>query len=403
MSSAGFSKARLDRMRAIMQGHVERGEIPGIVTLVSRHGDTHAEAFGALTLGGSVAMRPDTIFRLSSVTKPITAVAAMILVEECKLRLDEPVDRLLPELANRRVLSRFDAEIADTVPARRAISVRDLLTFRMGFGILMLPPDATPIQRAANALELNQGPPNPQAFPAPDEWIRRLGTLPLMYQPGERWAYNTGADVLGVLIARASGMSFPDFLRERVFEPLGMHDTAFFVPKEKQYRFATSYSTDFRTHALSLFDGPTNGQWSRPPAFPSGAGGLVSTAGDLLAFGEMMLGNGERGGTRILSRPSIVLMTSDHLTPEQRVPWGLNDSYFDTHGFGFGMSVVTRFSDYSGSVGTFGWDGGLGTTWYCDPREHMVSILMTQAMWTSPAPPMVSLDFRTAACQAIDD
>jgi len=335
MSTAGFSKARLDRMRSLMRGYVERGEILGIVTLVSRHGDTHAEAFGSLTLGGAVAMRPDTIFRLSSVTKPITAVAAMI-------------------------------------------------------------------QRAANALELNQGPPNPQSFPAPDEWIRRLGTLPLMYQPGERWAYSTGCDVLGVLIARASGMPFPDYLRERLFEPLGMHDTAFFVPKEKQYRFATSYSTDFRTHALSLFDGPADGQWSTPPAFASGAGGLVSTASDLLAFGEMMLGHGERGGTRILSRPSIVLMTSDHLSPEQRAPWGMNGSYFDSHGFGFGMSVVTHFSDYSGSVGTFGWDGGMGTTWYCDPREHMVSILMTQAMWTSPAPPGVCLDFRTTAYQAID-
>jgi Beta-lactamase class C and other penicillin binding proteins len=295
MSAPAFSKVRLDRLRARMADYTARGEVPGIVTLVRRHDDVHADAFGVLALEGGAPMQRDSIFRISSVTKPITAVAAMILIEECKLRLDDPVDRLLPELANRRVLSRIDAELDDTVPAKRAITVRDLLTFRMGFGILMLPPDATPVQRAAGALELNQGPPNPQAFPAPDEWMRRFGTLPLMYQPGERWMYNTGCDVLGVLIARASGMSFPDFLQSRIFDPLGMKDSGFFVPKEKQHRFATSYATDFRTHALSLFDSPTTGQWSAPPAFPSGAAGLVSTADDLCAFGEMMLGSGARG------------------------------------------------------------------------------------------------------------
>jgi CubicO group peptidase (beta-lactamase class C family) len=402
VSAAAFSGARLARMHERMAGYVERGEVPGLVTLVSRHGHTHVDAVGTLALGAASPMRRDTIFRISSVTKPITAIAAMILVEECKLRLDEAVDRLLPELANRRVLSRIDAELDDTVPAKRAITVRDLLTFRLGFGILMLPPDATPIQQAALALDLNQGPPNPQAYPAPDEWIRRFGTLPLMHQPGERWMYNTGSDVLGVLIARASGMSFPDFLRDRIFEPLGMTDTAFFVPKEKQDRFATSYSTDVRTHALSRFDGPMDGQWSTAPAFPSGAAGLVSTVDDLLAVGEMMLGRG-KSADRILSRTSIALMTSDHLAATQRPLWGTEGDYFDTHGFGFGMSVVTRALDFSGSVGTFGWDGGYGTTWYCDPREDMVSILMTQAMWTSPSPPNVALDFRTSTYQALDD
>lgn len=403
MTSPAFSKVRLDRMRTLMAGYTERGEIPGIVTLVSRRGEVHADAFGVLALESGAPMQRDSIFRISSVTKPITAVAAMILIEECKLRLDEPVDRLLPELANRRVLSRLDAELDDTVPAKRPITVRDLLTFRMGYGIPMLPLDATPVQRAAIALELNQGPPNPQTYPAPDEWMRRFGTLPLMHQPGERWMYGTGCDVLGVLIARASGMSFPDFLRERLFEPLGMRDTGFFAPREKQDRFATSYATDFRTHALSVFDSPTSGQWSTPPAFPSGAAGLVSTVDDLCAFGEMMLGHGKRGATRILSSPSVVLMTSDQLTTEQRQPWGAFGNYFDSHGFGFGMSVVTRFTDFSGSVGTFGWDGGFGSTWYCDPHENMVSILMTQAMWTSPSPPDVCLDFRTSIYQAVDD
>jgi CubicO group peptidase (beta-lactamase class C family) len=402
VSERDLSREGLARLHERMGGFVERGEVPGIVTCVSRDGHTHVNAAGTLAIGTSAPMRRDTIFRISSVTKPITAIAAMILVEECKLRLDEPVDRLLPELANRRVLVRPDAELDDTMPAKRAIIVRDLLTFRMGFGIMMLPPDSTPIQRAASALELQQGPPNPQHFPPPDEWLRRFGTLPLVHQPGERWMYSSGADVLGVLIARASGQSFPDFLHERVFEPLGMTDTAFFVPREKQDRFATCYSTDFRTHALTRFDGPMDGQWSTPPAFASGAAGLVSTVDDLLAVGEMMLDVGD-SANRILSRTSIALMTTDHLTPAQRPQWGLQGDYFDTHGFGFGMSVVTRALDYSGSVGTFGWDGGYGTTWYCDPREGMVSILMTQAMWSSPAPPNVVLDFRTSAYQALAD
>jgi len=174
-----------------------------------------------------------------------------------------------------------------------------------------------------------------------------------MHHPGEQWMYNTGADVLGVLIARASGQSFPDFLRERVFEPLGMQDTAFSVRPNKQHRFATQYSTDFPTHALSFFDGPLDGQWSTPPAFASGTAGLVSTADDLLAVAHLMLG-AESSAKPILSRASVALMTRDHLSSTERPAWGLEGRYFDSHGFGFCMSVVTRAGDHSGSVGTFG-------------------------------------------------
>jgi CubicO group peptidase (beta-lactamase class C family) len=167
----------------------------------------------------------DTIFRIASMTKPITASAAMILIEECKLRLDEPVDRLLPELADRRVLKRLDGPLDDTEPAKRPITLRDLLTFCMGFSIVMAPPGAYPIQTAVNDLLLGQGMPQPSLQPGPDEWIRRFGTLPLMHQPGEKWMYHTGSDVLGVLIARASGQPFDAFLQERVFKPLGMKDS----------------------------------------------------------------------------------------------------------------------------------------------------------------------------------
>src|SRR5439155_7130650 len=224
-SVMGLSKARLEQMHDVMAGHVERGDVPGLVTLISRRGEVHVDTMGTMTAGGGDPIRRDTIFRISSMTKPVTAVAAMILVEECALRLDEPVDRLLPELADRRVLRRIDGPLDDTVPADRPITVRDLLTFRMGIGLVMAVPGTHPIADALAAL--GQGPPNPAGPPGPDEWIRRLGTLPLVHQPGERWMYNTGSDVLCVLIARAADRPFETFLRERICEPLDLKATGF--------------------------------------------------------------------------------------------------------------------------------------------------------------------------------
>jgi CubicO group peptidase (beta-lactamase class C family) len=401
--TGGLSKARLGRMRNIMAGFVERGEVPGLVTLVSRRGEVHVDAIGMKAAGGSDPIRRDTIFRISSMTKPITAVATMILVEECKVRLDEPVDRLLPELASRRVLKRLDGPLDDTVPANRPITVRDLLTFRMGLGVVMAPPDTYPIQKAASELGIvGFGPPNPTTPHDPDEWIRRLATLPLMHQPGERWMYNTGSYVLGVLIARASGQELPAFFRERIFEPLGMKDTGFSVPATKLDRLATSYWVNPGTGALELYDEAEGGQWSRPPTFPDAGAGLVSTIDDYLAFGQMMLNKGKRGSERILSRPSVETMTTDQLTPEQKAVSGLVPGYFDSHGWGFGVSIVTRRDDMAGPVGRFGWDGGLGTSWYSDPREDMVTILMTQRA-EFPLFSRVYLDFWTSVYQAIDD
>ena len=402
MSASGLSAARLARMHDVMAGYVERGEVPGIVTAVSRRGDAHVDAIGTKAVGGGAPVARDTIFRIASMTKPIIAVATLILVEECVLRLDEPVDRLLPELARRRVLRALDAALDDTVPAQRPITVRDLLTFRMGFGIVMAPPDTYPIQRAMTELLLGQGPPG-ASTPPPDEWLRRLGTLPLMYQPGERWVYHTGSDVLGVLIARAAGQPLEAFLRERIFEPLGMRDTGFSVPAAGLDRLATSYWTNPQTRALDLYDDAKTGQWSRPPAFPSGGGGLVSTVDDYMAFGQMMLNVGRHERTRILSRASIETMTTDQLTPAQKAVSGLINDYFDSHGWGFGVAMVTRRTDVAGSIGSFGWDGGLGTSWRSDPREEMVGILLTQASWTSPNPPNVALDFWTSAYGAIED
>ncbi len=403
MSTGGFSKARLGRVHEVMAGYVERGEVPGIVSLIDRRGEVHVDAVGTMAAGGGEPMRRDTIFRIASLSKPITAAATMILVEECKVRLDEPVDRLLPELAGRSVLKRPDGSLDEIVPAQRPITVRDLLTFRLGLGIVMAPPDTYPIQRAMSGLQLGQGFPSPSTPPAPDEWIRRLGTLPLMHQPGERWLYHTGSDILGVLIERASGQPLETFLRARIFEPLGMKDTGFSVPAAQLHRLATSYRPNSETGALEIYDPALGGQWSRPPAFPAAGGGLVSTVDDYLAFGRMMLNQGKAGNERLLSRPALETMTTDHLTAAQKAVSGLIPGYFDSHGWGFGVAVVTRRNDVSRPVGTFGWDGGLGTTWYADPREDMLTILMTQRAWTSPNPPDVCLDFWTSAYQAIDD
>ncbi len=403
MSSGGLSRMRLARMHDVMAGAVERGAVPGLVSLVSRRGEVHVDALGLKTLTDPDPMRRDTIFRISSMTKPITAVATMILVEECKLRLDDSVDRWLPELAERQVLRRLDGPLDETVSAHRPITLRDLLTFRMGFGQIMAFPDAYPILKAANEQQIGMGPPSPATMPAPDEWMRRLGSLPLMYQPGERWIYNTGSDILGVLIARVSGQPLETFFRERIFEPLGMKDTGFSVPASKIDRLATSYWTDYASGERALYDRSEGGQWSRPPAFPSGAGGLVSTIDDYLAFGQMMLSQGKHGNERILSRLSVETMTTDQLTPEQKALSGLNPGDFDGMGWGFGVSMVTRRDGIAAVPGRYGWDGGLGTSWCSDPKEEMVTILMTQQAWSSPQPPDVCLDFLTLAYQAIDD
>ncbi len=403
MSESGLSKPRLKHIHEVMSGYVDRGEIPGIVSLVSRRGEIHVDAVGKKAIDDKEPIRRDTIFRIASMSKPVVAVAAMILAEECKLRLDEPVDRLLPELANRKVLKRLDSAIDDTEPANRSITVRDLLTFRLGFGVLMAPPGTYPIQKAATDLQIRMGPPHPHEQPAPDEWIRRLGTLPLMCQPGTKWLYDTGSDVLSVLVARAAGQPLETFLRERIFDPLGMKDTGFSVPAGKIDRLATAYFPHPKTGSLALYDKAEGGDWSRPPAFPSGAGGLVSTIDDYLAFGQMMLNKGKYGNERILSRPSVEAMVSDQLTAEQKRVSGLVSGYFDSHGWGLGLSVVTRRADPTAPVGTFGWDGGLGTSWYTDPQEEMVTILLTQRCWTAPVPPDVQRDFLTLAYQAIDD
>jgi CubicO group peptidase (beta-lactamase class C family) len=387
-------------MHEVLAGHVERAGVPGLVALVNRKDSLHVEVIGSMSISGP-PIRRDTIFRISSMTKPVTAAATMILVEECRLRLDDPVDELLPELANRRVLKRVDGPVDETEPAHRPITVRDLLTFRMGFGYLFAMQEY-PIHRAAAELGLGPGAPRPSADPDADELMRRLGSLPLIYQPGTSWLYNTSAEVLTVLVARASGQAFDVFLQERLFEPLGMKDTGFSVPAAKLDRLATSYMVDPQTRALVVYDPADGGDWSHPPLFPNGAGGLVSTADDFLSFARMLMDGGRHGNVRILSRPSVELMTTDHLTLEQKARSGFGPESFADHGWGFCLQIATRRTQ-GASVGTYGWSGGMGTLWESDPHEEMITILMTQRGWESPTPAGVFVDFLTSAYAAIDD
>jgi CubicO group peptidase (beta-lactamase class C family) len=237
VATYGFSSKRLARVRGLLERHVDSGFVPGAMAVLARHGQVHIESTGSLAFEGAGSRTPmagDTICRMASMTKPIVAACAMTLVEDCTLRLDDPVDDLLPELADMRVLADPGGPLESTVAAARSITLRDLLTFTLGTGMVPAEPGTVPIADALDAL----------GEPPLEEWVRRLGMLPLVHQPGERWMYETGADVTGALIARATGMSFGEALRERIFEPLGMKDTAFSVSADSLDRFATAYERD---------------------------------------------------------------------------------------------------------------------------------------------------------------
>ncbi|SEH01018.1 CubicO group peptidase, beta-lactamase class C family [Nonomuraea solani] len=408
-STSGFSEAGLRRLREVLARHVESGKIPGLVALVSRDGETHVEAMGTMRHDGGAPMRRDTIFRMASTTKPVAAAATMVLLDECRLRLDDPVDPWLPELAGRKVLKRADGPLDDTVPARRPITVRDLLTSTCGLGLDMTAKTAPMMSAFFEQGVYGQADGWMLPEPEPDEWMRRLSTLPLMYQPGERWLYNVSDDVLGVLVARVSGRSFEEFLRERIFDPLGMKDTGFHVPDGKIDRLPPLYSPDWQTGAFNVEDEAEGGHHSKPPAFQSGGGGLDSTADDYHAYFQMLLNGGTHRGERILSRPAVELMTTNRLTPEQTAAlqtWArsvvhLSHGTGQQGGWGFGMAVRAQRGDYA-PVGQFGWDGGAGTTTYADPHNRLVGILLTQTGMSTPDSAGAINDFWTTLYQAID-
>ncbi|MEV0328724.1 serine hydrolase domain-containing protein [Micromonospora echinospora] len=396
MAVGGFSSKRLARLRALLERHVESGFVPGVVAVLARHGEVHIEATGNLAFEGPGARTPmagDTICRLGSMTKPVVAACAMTLVEDGTLRLDDPVDDLLPELADMTVLADPDGPLEETVAAERPITLRNLLTYTLGTGMVPAEPGTVPIADALNALDRS----------SPDEWIRRLGALPLVHQPGERWMYDTAANVTGVLVSRATGMSFGDALRERICGPLGMKDTAFSVGGESIGRLATAYERDNVATGEPVVEDAPDGRWSRPSAFESGGGGLVSTAEDYLAFASALLAGGSHRGERVLSRPSVTLMTTDHLTPAQRAVSGFWPGYFDAMGWGFGVSVRTRRTHLGPSVGSYGWPGYYGTAWYNDPAEDLTAIFFMQRAHAGDQTLPMWLDLWTAVYQAIDD
>jgi CubicO group peptidase (beta-lactamase class C family) len=395
----GLDPERLPRIAAAMQGYIDRGEIAGAVTLVERRGRVAwLEAQGVKDLATREPMEQDTLFRIYSMSKPITSVATLMLYEEGKLRLTDPISRWIPELSKPMLLRDPVGPVDRVQPSPREITVRDLLTHCSGlaYPFTAAPPLAKAYQDAGiNGTTLGF---------TPDEWAARLGKLPLAFSPGTRWNYSVSTDVLGLLVERVSGMPFADFLRARIFEPLEMPDTAFFVPAEKLARFATNYQPD-ASGKLAVFDAPATSTYRTPPAFPSGGGGLVSTAADYGKFAALLRNGGELGGTRLLSRKSVELMTSRHLSESEHAGFGLGGQPVFT-GFSFGLGVMVSESVAEstslGSVGRHGWAGAAGTWYWVDPKEEIVAVMLIQRM-PSGQPIPISRDFETAVYQAIAD
>jgi CubicO group peptidase (beta-lactamase class C family) len=386
-------KLRAGRIIEILQQHVETGYLAGAVALIGTGNRAEVVTVGVQSLEDASVMRRNSIFRITSMTKPIAAVATLMLVNEGKLRLDERIDHWLPELAYRRVLRRLEGPLDDTVPAKRPMTVEDLLTFRCGLGSVARPEADYPLLRRIAELQLlGFGPPEPATAIGPDEWLRRLGTLPLMAQPGETWLYNTGSSILGVLIARVARKPLPRVLKERIFDPLGMTDTAFAVPAEKRARLVSAYRPE--AGRAQLYDAPATSPWGTAPAFPDAAAGLVSTADDYFAFSHFLLSSGQLGGRRLLAHAAVDAMTRDHLDASQRTAAA---PILGSHrGWGFGVAVVTRTTVQGLPAGAYGWNGGFGTSWVADPSSGTTAILLTQTLFTSPAPPAVHQEFWAA-------
>lgn len=350
-------------LRAALSPYVESGQVPGLVALVARGDDVVVEAIGVQGPDGTPMAR-DSIVRGASITKPLTAALTMVLVEEGLLSLDEPVAAHLPELSSPRVLRTPTSPLDDTVPCVRPVTVRDLLASTSGLGFATVDSPAVPLLGE----RLHQGSMAVGDVPAPEEWLRRLADIPLVHQPGDGWTYNLSYDLLGVLLARVAGSSYADLMVERLLEPLGMVDSGFHVPASRRARFTTLHGR--RDGTLRVTD-PPDGAFAEPPVFASGAGGLVTTADDWLAFGRMLLAD----GGSLLSPASVRLMTTDHTTPAQREMAGF---FLDGQGWGFGGGVDTSLIEPWHEIGRYGWVGGTGTSAYVHPARGMVSVLMAQ-------------------------
>ena len=364
--------------------HVDSGEVAGLVAVIARADDVDVTVLGAQTVDGPV-MREDSLFRIASAGKPITAAAVLMLVAEGYLRLDDPIGGVLPELAAPRVLRKLMSPIDDTVAAIRPITVRDLLRSTNGHGF---PSDFSAPVVAGLMGGLHQGPPQPQLVPAPDDWMAILAKIPLLHQPGEGFTYNTAFDILSVLVARVSGQSFGDYLDQRIFEPLAMNDTGFSFPPNADSRVTTYYRLA-DDGALAVVDAP-DGQWASEPAFTSGAGGYVSTAADLLAFQRMLLD----GGRNLLPSSLVSAMMTDQLTPSIRAT---DTVFLDGQSWGYGGGVDIAIHHPWNVVGRYGWVGGTGTSAYVVPSDASIAILLTQTELGGPGGAPVLETFWTAA------
>ncbi|WP_439563193.1 serine hydrolase domain-containing protein [Roseinatronobacter sp.] len=379
-----------DVLRGPLDQAVSSGQVPGLTALVARGPDVWTHVAGQRDLDSAAPMLRDTLFAVASIGKPLTAVSALILVQDGVLGLDEPVDPWLPELAKPRVLRQRDSALDDTRPATRAITLRDLLSQRMGLGIVL-----ADVPLALRMQELGVAP-GPTIFGEDaDTYMARLGSLPLAHQPGEAWLYHTGLDVAGVLVARASGMSLADFQRSRLFAPLGMVDTGFSGPAD---RLATQYSPDPETDALARWNSASGESFAQSPVFEAGGSGHVSTVDDFLAFGRFLLAGGMAGNQRLLSSDLVDEMLRDQITPAQKAasPWFPPD-FWDTHGWGLGVALRTAPSS---ARGRFGWWGGYGTAFWCDPATDTVAALFTQRMMTAPDDAVLAEGFIDAAFNA---
>lgn len=364
-------------------------DLPGAVGLVAHGEQVEVAAVGSADAEGTVPLAPDSLFRIASLTKPIVAAAMLLLVDDGELALDDPVVRWLPELASPVVVRTPAGPVDDVVPARRPITVADLLTFRCGYGLaadMTLP--------AVDLLLQVLGHPaaTPRAL-SPDAWLAALAQVPLLHQPGEAWLYDTGSDLQGVLIARVTGRPLPEFLAERLFEPLGMADTGFAVPTAALGRFTSAYRR--RDAGLQLIDSP-EGRWSSPPTFPSGSSGLVSTAADLLAFARFLLDEGTVGDHRLLRPEWVRRMRTDHLTPAQRAA---AHPFLHGQGWGYGGSVDVDPKHPWEVRGRYGWVGGAGTAAHLVPATGTVTVLLTQVEMTSPEPTPLMREFWAYAAE----